>query len=113
MESSLANFGKVVNPEGIWTEHVTQSYCCLMAYLVPWFAMQSKQEEFLENLTEEKRAERQERMDQASKSDDFLVHVLTKKVRFEGILNLISLFSAMLICFFLFAKLYYLLTVWF
>mgnify|MGYP001794326126 CR=1 FL=1 len=80
MESSLSKFGRAISTDGVWTKHVTQCYCSLMAFLVPWFAMQSKQEEFLDNLTEEKYAERQEKMAQASKSHDFLVNVLTKKV---------------------------------
>ena len=42
--------------------------------------MQSKHEEFNENLTGEKQAERQRKTAQASNSHDFLVRVLTKQV---------------------------------
>ena len=74
-QQSLALFAKQVNPGGDCREFIIDSFCNIMAFLLPWFAAQSRTDA-MDLASSEQRA----KSEQARKSHDFLVSILTQDV---------------------------------
>lgn len=80
-EQSIALFGKQVNPNGDCLEFIREGFCDITAFLLPWFAAQSRTDD-----VEFQSSEQQAKTVQARKSHGILVNILTKDV-FDKILT--------------------------
>ena len=73
-------FTKAVGSDRDCKEYLKENFCTIIAYLVPWFAVQSRNQDSAEVLTSEKEMERQARSDQASQSHEYLLNALKTEV---------------------------------
>ena len=74
VHQSIPLFANQVNPSGDCSDYITQSFCDITSFLLPWFAAQSRTD------PSDLRDSNGKQVAQATKSHAFLISILTQDV---------------------------------